>query len=152
MKTFIWYIIWIYILCFDIKAQDYKIVEEMIVTNDIIEKHFEDKNQVEFYKKRNLLKPDKKIKILNPMYWLSAGLIFLYQNILSEQIQSECIYNISCSEYMKQSIKQLGLIEGLMNGWYQFINCHGGAPSIYPEYKFLSNGKINNVIDERYSE
>jgi len=152
MKVPIWFIVWTVIICFDVIAQEDNVFEKLVVTNNIIDKHFEDKKQVILYKRRSLLKPDKKIKILNPIYWVSAGLIYLYQNIISEQIQSDCIYNVSCSEYMKQSIKQLGFIEGTMNGWYQFINCHGWAPSVYPEYKFLPNGKINNVIDERISE
>ncbi len=98
--------------------------------------------------KRPFLKPDASIAVkLNPLTYLSGGLLYVYQNVISEHIQADCQYHISCSENMKQSIKKRGLFVGILNGLNQLSNCGGNITQDYPTYKITSLGKINNAIE-----
>ena len=98
--------------------------------------------------KRPFLKPDASIAVkLNPLTYLSGGLLYVYQNVISEHIQADCQHHISCSENMKQSIKKRGLFVGILNGLNQLSNCGGNITQDYPTYKITSLGKINNAIE-----
>ena len=98
--------------------------------------------------KRPFLKPDASLAVkLNPLTYLSGGLLYMYQNVISEHIQANCQYHISCSENMKQSIKKRGLFVGILNGLNQLSNCGGNITQDYPTYKITSLGKINNAIE-----
>jgi putative component of membrane protein insertase Oxa1/YidC/SpoIIIJ protein YidD len=98
--------------------------------------------------KRPFLKPHASAAIkLNPFTYLSGGLLYVYQNVISEHIQADCQYHISCSENMKQSIKKRGLFVGILNGLHQLSNCGGNIVQDYPTYKITPLGKINNAIE-----
>jgi len=98
--------------------------------------------------KRPFLKPDASLAVkLNPLTYLSGGLLYVYQNVISVHIQADCQYHISCSENMKQSIKKRGIIVGILNGLNQLSNCGGNITQDYPPYKITSLGKINNAIE-----
>ena len=49
----------------------------------------------------------------NPLSLTFGGMLYLYQKVLSPQISSKCSYEISCSNFSKQSIKHHGLIKGI---------------------------------------
>ena len=98
--------------------------------------------------KKPFLEPNASVLTkLNPITYISGGLLFLYQNIASEQIQANCQYHISCSENMKRSIKRKGLLLGILNGLNQLGNCAGGIYKDYPDYKITTDGKVNNEIE-----
>jgi len=98
--------------------------------------------------KRPFLKPHASLAVrLNPLTYLSGGLLYVYQNVISEHIQADCQYHISCSENMKQSIKKKGLFVGILNGLNQLSNCGGNIIQDYPTYKITALGKINNAIE-----
>ena len=98
--------------------------------------------------KRPFLKPDASVAIkLNPLTYLSGGLLYVYQNVISEHIQADCQYHVSCSENMKQSIKKRGFFVGILNGLNQLSNCGGNIIQDYPNYKITPLGKINNAIE-----
>lgn len=81
---------------------------------------------------------------LNLFYVLSSRLMYLYQNLLSEQIQAECVYVISCSEHAKLKIEEKGLIIGILAGGYQLMNCFTGVVYDYPWYKITQDFKVIN--------
>jgi putative component of membrane protein insertase Oxa1/YidC/SpoIIIJ protein YidD len=60
-----------------------------------------------------LLVGKKKWIQYNPVNLTFGGLLFLYQSVISSQISADCPYEISCSNFSKQSILQYGLIKGL---------------------------------------
>ncbi len=101
--------------------------------------------------KRKLLDLSTKsfLSRINPANYLAAGILFVYQRIFSEQIQAQCKYVVSCSEYTKLSIQHHGLIMGSLIGLDQLSCCFPTVTVDYPEY--LLNTKmqvINNGLDE----
>ncbi len=84
----------------------------------------------------------------NPLGYLSAGMMFLYQRVLSEQIQANCMYQITCSEYTKKQIEKHGLLLGVLEGCNQLTNCFMGVQYQYPKYKLSAQGKIRNDLHD----
>jgi putative component of membrane protein insertase Oxa1/YidC/SpoIIIJ protein YidD len=85
----------------------------------------------------------------NPVHYLAAGLLFFYQRILSEQIQANCNYVVSCSEYTKQAIYHRGFLIGILIGANQLNNCVPGITMDYPAFRLNAESKIiNNAEDE----
>jgi uncharacterized protein len=83
---------------------------------------------------------------VNPVNYVSAGLLFFYQNVLSEQIQASCMYEISCSNYTKLSIEKSGL-KGFFLGINQLNNCFPGVIYDYPKHLISKDGKVINEIE-----
>jgi len=65
-------------------------------------------------KARKLVSPKNDITKINPLFYVGGTLLFLYQNVFSEQIQAQCAYQISCSEYTKLSIQKKGSAEHIV--------------------------------------
>jgi uncharacterized protein len=129
------------VCCSVLKAQ--KTADENL--NDIIVSNFH-----EGYKpspKRKILSIREKsfISKLNPLIYLSAGLLYVYQNTLSEQIQAECGYEISCSSYTKYQMEKNGF-RGFLLGFHQLNNCTPWAVHDYASYKVNKDGKIINPV------
>jgi putative component of membrane protein insertase Oxa1/YidC/SpoIIIJ protein YidD len=121
--------------------------QKQIVQEQVINQLFND-FKLPQKQKRPFLKPDASLAVkLNPLTYVSGGLLYVYQNIISEHIQADCQYHISCSENMKQSIKKRGFFVGILNGLNQLSNCGGNITQDYPTYKITSLGKINNAIE-----
>jgi putative component of membrane protein insertase Oxa1/YidC/SpoIIIJ protein YidD len=79
--------------------------------------------------------------------YLAAGLLFFYQSILSEQIQADCTYEISCSNYTKQCINKDGFIIGSLKGLHQLNTCFPANIDDCPNYKVSTNLKIKNQVE-----
>ncbi len=94
------------------------------------------------------VKKVKGAKRFNPFLYVSSGLIYVYQNVFSEQIQADCNYELSCSSYTKRSIERHGFFVGLMMGLDQLSACFAGVKAQYPEYKISMNDLIDNSIEE----
>ncbi len=84
---------------------------------------------------------------INPFNYLAAGALFVYQRILSEQIQADCNYAISCSEFTKQSISRYGFMQGVLSGIHQFSNCFPGAVDEHVIYFLTEDFKIINAVE-----
>ena len=99
-------------------------------------------------KRRILNLKDKGIvSKLNPLTYISAGLLFIYQQTLSEQIQAECLYQTSCSNYTKFQIEKNGF-RGFLLGFHQLNNCVPWAIYDYESCRITSENKIINKIDK----
>jgi putative component of membrane protein insertase Oxa1/YidC/SpoIIIJ protein YidD len=81
--------------------------------NEVSKQTFEDSR----YKERHVsfLLPKSKNLVVryNPVTLTMSSLLFLYQKVISVQISSGCSYELSCSEFSKQSIREFGLIKGM---------------------------------------
>lgn len=95
-------------------------------------------------KNRSLLKKDKKQ--FNPINLVSASLLYFYQNVVSEQLSGSCSFEISCSEYTKKSIEQLGWFKGVFLGLNQYTNCVPRNHEHHAECAVNQNMKIINHI------
>jgi putative component of membrane protein insertase Oxa1/YidC/SpoIIIJ protein YidD len=87
---------------------------------------------------------------LNPLHHVAAAMLYLYQNLLSEQIGSDCMFETSCSEYTKQRIGAKGLIRGTLDGFNQISECQRGTLYEHPRVAVNPEKKIiNSVSDEQ---
>ena len=80
----------------------------------------------------------------NPISYIGAGALFVYQNIISEQIQASCTYHYSCSEFTKKSIENFGFIKGTFVGLNQLQSCVPGLKKETHPYFITSNFLIEN--------
>lgn len=110
----------------------------------LLEQTFSEFSYFKNPKRKLLEKPKSTIGKFNPLYYLSAGLLITYQNIISEQIQADCMYEISCSQYAKFSIQKYGIIRGTLLGFHQLNNCIPSAIYDYPDFKINKDEKIIN--------
>ena len=83
---------------------------------------------------------------LNPLLYLAAGSLYIYQSVFSEQISANCTYEISCSEYTKKSIEKHGLVKGSIIGLHQLSNCIEGINEQHCDYKISSTNKVKNEV------
>jgi uncharacterized protein len=96
---------------------------------------------------RPMIKPKKSQtwQRLNPLFYVSGGLLFFYQNVLSDQIQSNCMFEISCSGYTKKCIQTHGLVIGILLGADQLGSCHPFIQMDYEPNCIQPDGKIINT-------
>jgi putative component of membrane protein insertase Oxa1/YidC/SpoIIIJ protein YidD len=120
------------------------------LNKEIVSSVFNNKDDHSTIKKRKLLdlRNKKLIQQLNPFLYVGAGLLFIYQNIISEQIQASCMYQVSCSEYTKKSIEKNGFLKGTLLGFHQLSNCFQGVIYEHPPFMINEDGKINNLYHE----
>jgi putative component of membrane protein insertase Oxa1/YidC/SpoIIIJ protein YidD len=98
---------------------------------------------------RGLLSLKNKTLIgkLNPVTYLSAGMLFFYQRIISEQLQADCTYETSCSEFTKLGLQNHGL-KGFLLGIDQWSNCIPSVIDDLPRHRISPNYKIINRFEE----
>lgn len=97
--------------------------------------------------KRKLLAFKNKLSRLNPLNYLSSGLLYIYQNVFSEQIQADCAFETSCSEYTKLSIKKSGLFIGTLRGFNQLSECSPNTRYEHPPVYLNQHQKIINAFE-----
>lgn len=88
-------------------------VEELEPANIILNHEFDDPA---FHpRKTKYLFADKKSVIVkyNPISLAFGGLLLFYQKVISQQLGSNCPYEISCSEFSRLCITEYGLIKGI---------------------------------------
>jgi putative component of membrane protein insertase Oxa1/YidC/SpoIIIJ protein YidD len=95
--------------------------------------------------KKSFIAKNEKSSVLNK---IAGGMIYFYQNIISEQIQASCSYEISCSQYLKLCIQKYGFVVGTFAGINQFGKCTGNNHKNHSSYKLNENNIIINKIDE----
>jgi putative component of membrane protein insertase Oxa1/YidC/SpoIIIJ protein YidD len=62
-----------------------------------------------------------------------TSLFFIfYKEYISSQDINSCVFTPSCSVYAMESIKKLGLFEGLANAFDRLSRCHPMASKYYP--------------------
>jgi len=124
-------------LNFSIKAQ------ETINVNKSIIKNIEEPFEIEKPKKRMFL---NHFEHKNPLNYIASSLLFVYQNVISEQISANCNFEISCSEYTKRAISKYGLIKGSLMGIHQLSCCHEQVKKDFVTHRISKKGKIKNEI------
>jgi putative component of membrane protein insertase Oxa1/YidC/SpoIIIJ protein YidD len=63
--------------------------------------------------------------VRKPSHVFSGALIYFYQNMLSEQIQADCTYEVTCSQWIKYGIERYGFWKGVLLGLNQYTSCVG---------------------------
>ena len=100
-------------------------------------------------KVRSALKSNGSIfSKINPLRFTATGLMFVYQNVFSEQISSSCVYEVSCSEMTKKSIEHHGLIKGTFIGLHQLTNCSKSILHDHESFEISDDEKVINSVSE----
>lgn len=94
------------------------------------------------------LKNKSIIAKLNPFTYVSGSLLFVYQRCFSEQIQANCTYEISCSNYARVSMEKHGAFLGLLMGLDQLSCCFTGVADERERCSIGKNGKVINEINQ----
>ena len=63
-----------------------------------------------------------------------AALFLFYKEFVSSQDVDACIFTPSCSVYAIESIKTLGVFEGLCNAFDRMTRCHAFGVDYYPRH------------------
>jgi len=84
---------------------------------------------------------------INPVSYVSIGLMFGYQRLVSQQIGADCPYELSCSEHAKKAIERYGLLKGAVLGFYQLQSCTPRTGYDFPLHSINSDGRIINPIE-----
>ncbi len=117
------------------------------LNDKLIKTTFEIYHPSKIYKRKLLNIKDESVWFkINPLTYMAAGSLYIYQTIFSEQISANCTYHISCSEYTKKSIEKHGLIKGSIIGLHQLSNCINGNTQQHCAYKISKSNKILNEI------
>lgn len=98
--------------------------------------------------KRKLTVFKNRAARFNPFNYLGAAVLFVYQNVFSEQIQADCAYQTSCSEYTKLALAQYGIIRGTLEGFNQLSECAPGARYEHCPLFVNGDGKIINPLEK----
>ena len=81
----------------------------------------------------------------NPVNMVFGGLLFFYQNALSQQFSATCLYHPSCSEFSKQSISRYGLLKGIFLSSDRIMRCNRiAATSIHPIR--IENNRVSDPV------
>lgn len=67
----------------------------------------------------------------NELQMLFSGLFLFYKNVFSSQDGQSCSFLPSCSEYGILSVKNKGIIVGIISTFDRLMRCHGLAPELY---------------------
>jgi len=63
-----------------------------------------------------------------------SALFLFYKEFISSQDIDACIFTPSCSVYAMESVKTLGVLEGLGNAFDRMMRCHSFGTDYYPKH------------------
>lgn len=108
------------------------------------------KDSVQYFSIRNVKLIENKNKSYiakyNPVSLCLKGMMYVYQKIISPQLSTDCIYEISCSNYSKELIKNYGFIKGTFCTADRLLRCNRiSMKDIHP---LSINDKTHKVIEK----
>jgi len=60
----------------------------------------------------------------NPVSLTMGGLMYFYQNSVSQQFSANCLYRPTCSDFSKQAIAHLGIFKGIFLSADRLTRCN----------------------------
>jgi putative component of membrane protein insertase Oxa1/YidC/SpoIIIJ protein YidD len=138
----------ILIILFSLCAQS--LISQVSIGNATLQRTFESFEYEEPEKRKVLdVSQMSTLNKINPITYVSAGAMFFYQRLISEQLYTNCIYTVSCSSNAKFSIQEEGLAIGVLYGAFQLSSCSNGVPGDYCYFVIeRSNGSVNRKTIE----
>jgi putative component of membrane protein insertase Oxa1/YidC/SpoIIIJ protein YidD len=73
--------------------------------------------------------------------------MFGYQRFISQQLGSECAFEITCSEHAKMAVERYGIFKGSLIGFYQLQSCTAKTGYDYPNHSINKKGEIINPVE-----
>jgi len=101
-------------------AQKVKLVDDLLLAESI------SKQQLHPHGKRVYVfknQPNKFLKY-NPLSLAYGGSLYFYQNVISQHLSADCLYDPSCSDFSKQVVKEYGLIKGGLLSFDRLSRCN----------------------------
>lgn len=93
------------------------------------------------------LKGNKITSKFNPFSLALKSAMYLYQNVVSEQLSKDCPYQVTCSNFGKLSIKQHGLFLGMIMTSDRLTRCSVFSFIDFQSHQSLdTNGKIIDLL------
>lgn len=92
--------------------------------------------------------PLKPIQKFNPLYWTYRGLIGFYQQNISSQIASNCIFETTCSRFSKKLINEFGVVGGIILSLDRLGRCNKVTIAETSPLRFDEQGKIIEHISD----
>ncbi|MFM2224391.1 MAG: hypothetical protein RJA07_593 [Bacteroidota bacterium] len=84
----------------------------------------------------------------NPISLFFKGSLYFYQNVISKQISAQCLYDVSCSDFSKQSIQKYGLLKGIFLSADRILRCNRISALDIPASTINdSTGRCNETPD-----
>lgn len=81
----------------------------------------------------------------NPVSLLLKGTMYTYQHVISPQLSRSCPYEITCSNFSKQSIKTFGIVKGVFISADRILRCNRiGILDVHPLDFNDTNGTISD--------
>lgn len=87
----------------------------------------------------------KTFKNSNPLSLLYGGSLYVYQNVVSQHLSASCLYDPSCSDFSKQSVKKYGIFKGILLSLDRLNRCNRIAAT------GLNPGQLNRETN-RFSD
>ncbi|MCZ4694210.1 membrane protein insertion efficiency factor YidD [Ancylomarina euxinus] len=93
----------------------------------------------------NTKKPSREYIYKNEKSWLKkynpislgfGSLLYLYQNVLSQQFSADCLYHPTCSDFSKDAIREYGLVKGIFLSSDRICRCNRIAATSINYFKF----------------
>lgn len=107
--------------------------QENLISDILFIKDVENEKETTIKRTYIYVSEDNLVKKLNPVNIVFGGLLYLYQNTLSQQFSATCLYNPSCSDFSKQSIQKYGLLKGVFLSAGRIMRCNRiAATGIHP--------------------
>ncbi|MCF8231297.1 MAG: membrane protein insertion efficiency factor YidD [Bacteroidales bacterium] len=83
----------------------------------------------------------------NPVSVTLGGLLYIYQNSISQQFSAKCLYHPSCSQFGKRAIAEYGFVKGIMLASDRLTRCNKVAGlDIHPLTISDSTQKSNDPV------
>jgi len=76
------------------------------------------------------------LKKYNPVSLGFGSLLYLYQNVISQQFSADCLYHPTCSDFSKDAIREYGLIKGIFLSSDRICRCNRIAATSINYFKF----------------
>ncbi|MFZ4797153.1 MAG: membrane protein insertion efficiency factor YidD [Bacteroidia bacterium] len=89
-----------------------------------------------------------KWQTYNPINLTFSGLMFFYQNVISSQVNAQCLFTPSCSEYAKGCIKKYGLIKGMFLAADRVQKCNRITALDLDFKKLNSQNRFPDSVDD----
>jgi putative component of membrane protein insertase Oxa1/YidC/SpoIIIJ protein YidD len=113
----------------------------------LIASHYS-KSKVPIIRKSVFFKTKHKWVAYNPINLAFKGSLFFYQNVISQQISAQCLYDVSCSDFSKQSIQKFGLLKGVFLSADRILRCNRISALDIPISEINdSTGRCNETPD-----
>jgi len=121
--------------------------QKIAVASDIslLKKHFYSNIPVASERSWIYSNDTTRTRHMNPAGYLLGASLYIYQNTISKHLSADCLFSPSCSEFSKQSIREYGIIRGILASLDRVNRCNRIAEH---DLKNFSRDQASN----RYSD